>query len=240
MTFQSFDFARADVRARLAALSLEVKLLRWAHALRRVRWDRKDSDHDAEGPDDDDGPRHVWGSVQYAQNFPNDHNGPPEPVDDGDPPDPLPEERPTEVGELSRVLRYASSLLSAWVSIAALAQATPWIMRYGPEIVSNNDPPKTFDQLTESVGISKAGYQDHHIVEQTSAARDGFSREMINGKGNVVKVPTLKHREITAWYGARNPEFGGLTPREYLSGRPWEERYAVGIQQLIQKGILKP
>jgi hypothetical protein len=77
-------------------------------------------------------------------------------------------------------------------------------------------------------------------VEQTSAARDGFSREMIDGKDNVVKVPTLKHREITAWYSQPNANYGGLSSREYLSGRPWGERYDIGIEQLFQTGILKP
>ena len=239
MTFQTFDFERADLRARLLGLSLEVKLLRLAHARRRVRW-RKDADGDVEGPTDtDDGEGRVWGRV--AQYFPRDHNGPPEPVEDSEPPpDPVPEEKPTEVGALSRVLRAASETLAFWGSIAALAQAAPWILTYAPEINANNDPPKTFDELTDGVGTSKPGYQDHHIREQTSAARDGFSRDMIDGNDNVVKIPTLKHREITSWYGERNPEFGGISPREYLSGRSWEERYAVGIQQLVQKGILKP
>src|SRR3954467_13805755 len=57
MPFDLFDLGRADLRARLAALSLEVKLLRLAHALRGVRWDRKDDDDEDEGPDDDDGPK---------------------------------------------------------------------------------------------------------------------------------------------------------------------------------------
>ncbi len=243
MPFQTFDFERADLRARLAALSLDVKLLRWEVALRRMRWASKDSDHDTEGPGDDDGPYHHDGPTQLAQNFPNDHNGPPEPIRDGDPPpkkDPVPEQKPTGPGVLSRVLRDASQAVAFWGSIAALGQSAPWILAYWPEIIANNDPPKTFDELTEDVGTSKAGYQDHHIVEQTSAARDGFSREMIDGKDNVVKVPTLKHREITAWYGTTNENYDGLTPRAYLVGRSWSERYDIGIKQLMQKGILKP
>lgn len=243
MPFQTFDYERADLRARLAALSLDVKLLRFAHARRRARWDIKDSDHDTEGPDDDDGPYHHDGPTQLAQDFPNDHNGPPEPISDGDPPpekNPVPEQKPTEPGELSRVLRDASQAVAFWGSVAALSQSAPWIFSYAPEINANNDPPKTFDELTQDVGTSKPGYQDHHIAEQTSAARDGFSREMIDGKDNVVKVPTLKHREITAWYSQPNAEFGLLSPREYLSGRSWEERYEIGIKQLYQRGILKP
>lgn len=48
MPFQTFDFERADLRARLAALSLDVKLLRLAHERRRARWDVKDDDDEDE------------------------------------------------------------------------------------------------------------------------------------------------------------------------------------------------
>lgn len=243
MPFPTFDFERADVRARLAALSFEVKLLRLAHARSRAWWARKDRDGDVEGPTDtDDGEGRVWGQV--AQYFPRDHNGPPETIRDDDPPqtenDLVPENKPTVVGELSRLLRYLSNAVAIWGASAVLGSPNTWVVRYYPEIRSNLDAPKAFDELIKDVGTSTAGYQDHHIVEQTPAAQDGFSRESIEGKNNVVKIPTLKHREITAWCSQPNAQYGGLSPREYLKGRSWGERYAVGIQQLIDKGVLKP
>ena len=244
MSFKQLDYERADLRARLAALILEVKLIRCAFALRRDAsyWSRKDSDNDSEGPDDDDGPSHGEGFFPVTQYFPKDHNGPPEKINDAEPPpdeNPVPENKPTDPGMLSQALRGASAAVAAWATIAYLGQNAVgyWVC---PGILANNDPPKTFEELTKGVGTPVPGYQDHHISEQTSATRDGFPRDMIDGKDNVVKIPTLKHREITTWYSQRNPAYGGLSPREYLSGRSWQERYDFGIDQLKKNGILLP
>jgi len=49
----------------------------------------------------------------------------------------------------------------------------------------------------------------------------------------------MKHWEINAWYQADNPDFGGLTPREYLSGRSWDVRREVGLEALRIHGVLK-
>ncbi len=62
---------------------------------------------------------------------------------------------------------------------------------------------------------------------------------MIESSDNKILIPRYKHWEITAWYGTRSDKFGGLTPREYLRGRSWEERYRIGIEMLVEKGVLK-
>jgi hypothetical protein len=78
------------------------------------------------------------------------------------------------------------------------------------------------------------------VVEQTAARREGYPRALIDGGNNVVLVPTLRHWEITAWYSRRNPEFGNMTPREYLVGKSWEERVRVGRIALVKFGVLRP
>jgi hypothetical protein len=50
----------------------------------------------------------------------------------------------------------------------------------------------------------------------------------------------MKHQEINGWYQSSNPDFGGVTPREYLSGGNWEVRGAVGLEALEKFGVLKP
>ena len=55
-----------------------------------------------------------------------------------------------------------------------------------------------------------------------------------------MRIPTLKHYEISGWYGTPNEEFGGLTPRDYLRDKDADERRRVGIEALIQAGVLKP
>ena len=243
MPFDPLISERARLRADILFLAFEVKLIRLA---------RKDDDAGGPDGDADDGPpsrtyEGPQGSVSYAdkpfqlaQTFPPDHNGPPELVGDERPNlDDVPQEKPLGRGELSTALRIFSGLATLF-GLATLASQAPWIMAYAPEILSNNDPPRSLSELQQDVGISKAGYEDHHIVEQTSAARDGFPRDLIDSPENLVKVPTLKHREITSWYSKPNDGFGGLTPCEYLQSKSWDERYRIGIEQLIDKGVLKP
>lgn len=37
-----------------------------------------------------------------------------------------------------------------------------------------------------------------------------------------------------------NERYGGLSPREYLSDKDWDERAKVGREALILFGVLKP
>ncbi|MFZ0846751.1 MAG: hypothetical protein WAM62_13245, partial [Pseudolabrys sp.] len=83
--------------------------------------------------------------------------------------------------------------------------------------------------MQQAVSTSAPGYDIHHIVEQAQAERDGFSRESIDSPDNLVRIPTLKHQEINGWYQTKNPAFDGMSPREYLSGRSWDVRRAVGL-----------
>lgn len=120
--------------------------------------------------------------------------------------------------------------------------AASWIHEYHAKIDSYRDPPKSMQELQDAVSnTSKAGYQDHHIVERTSAERDGgFPRSMIEGRDNVVRIPTMRHEDINAWYQRPNREFGNLSPREYLRDKSWDERRSVGIRALIDNRVLKP
>jgi hypothetical protein len=94
--------------------------------------------------------------------------------------------------------------------------------------------------LQRAVGTPKAGYEIHHIVEQTPAEQDGYRRSQIDGPENLVRIPTLKHREITGWYQTRNDDYGGVSPRDYLRGKLWEERTRIGLDALIEHKVLKP
>jgi hypothetical protein len=84
------------------------------------------------------------------------------------------------------------------------------------------------------------GYDIHHFVEKDQAAKDGVPESVWNGSENRVRFPTLKHWQITGWYMTRNPDYGGLSPRNYLKGKSWEEKMAVGRKALIKFGVLKP
>ncbi|MBI1203996.1 MAG: DUF2384 domain-containing protein [Rhodopseudomonas sp.] len=122
-------------------------------------------------------------------------------------------------------------------TILAVAEMGTWIVTYSAHIDAYNDPPKSLEELQRAASTPAAGYDIHHIVEQTSAERDGFPRDVIDSPDNLVRVPRLKHQEINGWYQRPNPNFGGQTPREYLSGRNWEVRRAVGLEALKIHGV---
>jgi hypothetical protein len=89
-------------------------------------------------------------------------------------------------------------------------------------------------------GSRKKGYDIHHIVEQASARDYGYPSSMINAPQNLVRIPRYKHWEINAWYGKPNGSFGGVAPREYLKDKEWSERVRMGLDVLIDAGVLKP
>jgi hypothetical protein len=115
-----------------------------------------------------------------------------------------------------------------------------WLNDYHDLVQAARDEPKTFEELREGVGQPKPGYDDHHIVEQTYAERWGFTRSQIDDPENVVKIPRITHYRITGWYMTSNVDFGGLSPREYLSDKTWEERRQVGLDALVRFKVLKP
>lgn len=106
------------------------------------------------------------------------------------------------------------------------------------DIAAYFDEPKTLEELRDAVGNGKPGYDDHHIVEQGPARREGHAERRIQSRENKVRIPRFKHWEINRWYGKPQDAFGGKSPRDYLRGRSWEERYAVGLQALKLHGVL--
>jgi len=157
----------------------------------------------------------------------------------GDSPE-FPKERPPTSQQRSAALRVAARLLARFGGpIGMIIEAGSWALRYSPLVEAYNDPPKSLEELRQAVSTPGLGYDIHHIVEQAQAERDGFAREQVDSPKNLVRVPRMKHWEINAWYQADNPDFGGLTPREYLSGRSWDVRREVGLEALRIHGVLK-
>lgn len=111
---------------------------------------------------------------------------------------------------------------------------------YSADVTAYNDPPKSLEELQQAASTPAPGYDIHHIVEQTQAEQDGFPREVIDDPNNLVRVPRLKHQEINAWYQTKNDDYGGLSPREYLQGRNWAARRAVGLEALKRSKVLEP
>jgi hypothetical protein len=82
------------------------------------------------------------------------------------------------------------------------------------------------------------------VLARAAVAADAALRRypgyMIDGPDNLVRIPKLKHQEITAWFRTGNERFGGKSPREYLRGATWDDRRRIGFQALIDFGVLQP
>jgi hypothetical protein len=158
------------------------------------------------------------------------------PLPPSDPPE-VPPEKPKTAQERNRIARQVAKSRGL---IGALLQVIPWLGEHAERVDAYNDPPKSLEELQEAASTPKRGYEKHHIVEQTPAEKDGFPRSQIDAPENLVRIPTYKHWDINSWYGTPNKDFGGLSPRDYLRGKDWSERRDVGLDALIDHGVLKP
>lgn len=191
------------------------------------------------GEGGDNGSGDAWRNVQLAGDLPEGLGGPSE-----EPPQ-VPEDRPSKSPQRNAVLRSIASFLGRNSGLVAdafmgLMNEIEWIERYQDLVQAARDPPKTMRQLQNGVGKGRPGYDDHHIIEQTAAERWGLSRSQIDDPSNVVSIPRLKHYQITGWYMKPSVRFGGKSPREYLADKDPEIRRQIGLDALIQFGVLKP
>jgi hypothetical protein len=163
---------------------------------------------------------------------------------DSSKPPKIPDKRPLTPQERNKLIKQAAKWLAKTgiklIPAVRALRIAAWMLEFAPYINAYLDAPKTLGQLQEAVSSPAAGYDIHHIVEQTPAENEGYSRDKIDGRDNLVRVPTLKHWEITGWYARKDEEFGMKSPREYLRGKSWDEKMAMGKRALIDHGVLKP
>lgn len=155
----------------------------------------------------------------------------------GDSPE-VPRERPPTSAERTAALKLAARMLGGTLTVVEIAKRAAWLRTYSAEIESYRDPPRSLNELKQRATTPEPGYDKHHIVERNQEGH--FTKETINGPENLVLVPRLKHQEINSWYQTKNPDFGGVSPRDYLNGRNWDVQRAVGLDALKKFGVLKP
>jgi hypothetical protein len=173
----------------------------------------------------------------------NDSPDDPSPVRDPAPKIPL--DRPETSAERTSYFRSAANWLARNAGLAGAIYTgnmnnVEWLKDRQDLIAAYRDEPKTLEELQRAVQGPKPGYDIHHIVEQTAAERFGFTRSQANDPENLVRVPRLRHYEITGWYMDRNADFGNLSPRDYLSDKSWDERRRIGLDALVRFKVLKP
>ncbi|ARQ00939.1 hypothetical protein [Pseudorhodoplanes sinuspersici] len=152
----------------------------------------------------------------------------------------IPPEARQHINQIAReVARSPYLTIYYFTTITEIAEH--WLNELHWEIKANQDPPKTLGELYEAMSQpDKRGYDRHHIVEQTAARNQGFPDSRINGQDNLVLIPRYRHEQINSWYQRPNKEFDGLTPRQYLQGKSWDDHRRVGLDAMRLFGILKP
>jgi hypothetical protein len=107
-------------------------------------------------------------------------------------------------------------------------------------IIADQDPPHDLGMLIERARQdgTPRGYNKHHIVEQGKQS-DDLPQERIQSDENIALIPTYKHWQISAFYQMPQQELGGLTPRQFLRGKSFEERYRYGLSIMRDFRVLK-
>lgn len=154
----------------------------------------------------------------------------------------IPQQRPKTSRERTAVMRRAARamLRQGWRRSPAgrAFRLAKWLLDFNPLMDAYNDPPRTLDELHARVSEPRLGYDIHHIVEKKPALDGGFAKDTVNGANNLVLIPRLKPWEINSWFQTPNPDLEGMTPRQYVRGKTWEERRRVGLMALKQAKVL--
>ena len=129
-------------------------------------------------------------------------------------------------------------------TVLTIIETTWWLADNLTSILSYLDAPKTLEELQDAAARPRLGYEIHHIVEKQSRSHDPSAnsqrfKDRLDTRENLVLVPYWRHVEISTWYSRPNENFGGLSPRDYLRGKTWDEQYEIGLRALRDARILK-
>lgn len=153
----------------------------------------------------------------------------------------IPRGRPATEKERNAIVKQ----VARWAAANMLRQMPAiktalWLLEFAHRVNAYLELPKTLEELQRAVGTWQPDTHIHHIVEKTPAEQDGFGPELIDAPENKVRISRLKHEDITAWFARKNRDFGMLSPREYLRRKSWADRRKIGLDALIEHGVLKP
>jgi hypothetical protein len=136
---------------------------------------------------------------------------------------------------VARVGRHAPIVDVLFGAIDQLDQTN----KLSAAIRSANDPRRSLAELQYRATLpTEDGYQNHHVVGQFEGNRKQFGNARIDEGSNIVRIPVVRHRDISNWYSTKNPEFGNVSPRDYLRGKSWDEQRELGLMVLRKFRVL--
>lgn len=98
---------------------------------------------------------------------------------------------------------------------------------------------KSFAAFKKAYGSAGDGMAWHHIVEQNASNVSKFGAERIHNINNMVKLPHGKgsiHAKISGYYSSKQDFTNGLTIRDWLKTKNFEEQYEYGMNILYEYG----
>ena len=98
----------------------------------------------------------------------------------------------------------------------------------------------SFNAFKREMGPAGPARQWHHIVEQNPINEAQFAAEQLHNTRNIVAVDDFVHSQISAYYSSKPPQFNGLTVRQWISTKSFDEQYSHGIDILIRYGGSPP
>tara|TARA_R110002072_G_scaffold303099_1_gene493493 strand:- start:219347 stop:223417 length:4071 start_codon:yes stop_codon:yes gene_type:complete len=118
-------------------------------------------------------------------------------------------------------LKYGDDLID-------LARST----RRLPNVLDGGEAYRSFSALKRALGAAGENKHWHHIVEQSQIGQ--FGTALINNTKNVVALDAGIHAKISGYFSSIQDFSNGLTVRQWLSGKSFEEQYQFGLN-VIQR-----
>ena len=98
----------------------------------------------------------------------------------------------------------------------------------------------SFNKFKNVNGKAGDGQAWHHIVEQNPSNIQKFGAENIHKASNLVKVESGKgslHARVSGFYSSKQPFTGGLTVRQWLGTKNFQEQFEFGMKMLKKFGF---
>ena len=145
------------------------------------------------------------------------------------------------VGEIGEAVAGGSQLAQIAADTSALARASRIAEGVAElEAVGQGAGFGSFSSFKNAVGPAGEGLQWHHIAEQTAGNVGRFGSEAIHNTGNLIRLETGVHRELSGFYSSIQPQVTGstsLTVRGWLAPQSLSAQQEFGRQILLQLGV---
>lgn len=95
---------------------------------------------------------------------------------------------------------------------------------------------RSFSAFKRALGPAGPGQQWHHVVEKTPGNVARFGGEAIHNTGNLVRLETGVHRQVSGYYSSIQDFTGGQTVRQWLGTQSLEAQQQFGLDVLRRFG----